>query len=109
MLLIIPILLGLLLLAGYLACKKRPIPPPEEESAVGEGHGNVRTYKDDGAGEEDNFNYDLKHLMTFMYIQGRGGSGEVEHEHASVRNYAEEGVAEVDSQRYDIHELMRYR
>ena len=107
LLLLLPLFLALLLLAGYLACKKRPVPPLEEQAPAEEGHGNVRTYKDEGAGEEDNYNYDLKHLMTFMYLEG--GQSSLVHEHAGIRNYAEEGVGEVDTQHYDIGQLIKYR
>lgn len=46
----------------------------------GHVHDNVRLYHDEGAGEEDNFGYDISTLMKYTYVEnGVAGTGGVGH------------------------------
>lgn len=56
---------------------KRRTPPPVVPVALEDGHvhDNIRPYHDEGAGEEDNFGYDITQLMKYTYVEGGGGYG----------------------------------
>ena len=75
------------------------------------GHGTVRSYSDMGAGEMDSNDYDLRHLMKYMYTEKIVGGGDLEHghEHASIRVYKDGGVRGTDNLHFDLKELMSFK
>ena len=112
------LLILLLLLGLYLLCKKcrsdavdgtSPVKPAE--AVLPGGHGTVRSYSDVGAGEEDSTDYDLRHLMKYMYTERIHGGIDLahEHEHASIRVYKDHGVRGTDNHQFDLRELMSYK
>ena len=114
-LLICLLLLGLYLL--WRRCKKDtvdaatgPAKAPAAPAPVA-GHGTVRSYSDQGAGEMDNIDYDLRHLMKYMYTERTIGKVDLEHghEHASIRVYHEPGVQGTDNHQFDLKHLMTYK
>jgi len=112
LLLIFLLLLGLYLL--WKRCKSDAVdgtPPAKAAEAAPTGHGTVRSYSDVGAGEEDSTDYDLRHLMKFMYTEKIHGGLDLEHshEHASIRVYKDSGVPGTDNHQFDLRELMSYK
>ena len=81
------------------------------KEALPVGHGTVRSYSDVGAGEEDSTDYDLRHLMKYVYTERRYGGMDLEHdhEHASIRVYNDSGVRGTDNHQFDLRELMSYK
>ena len=81
------------------------------KEALPVGHGTVRSYSDVGAGEEDSTDYDLRHLMKYVYTERRYGRMDLEHdhEHASIRVYNDSGVRGTDNHQFDLRELMSYK
>ena len=107
------LLILLILLGIYLLCTKcktnvvdgtAPVKTPA-------GHGTVRSYADVGAGEEDSNDYDLRHLMKFMYTERTHGMMDLNHghEHASIRDYSDGGVQGTDNNQYDLKYLMSHK
>lgn len=112
LLLIFLLMLGLYLL--WKRCKSDSvdgIPPSKATEAAPAGHGTVRSYSDMGAGEEDSTDYDLRHLMKYMYTEKIHGGMDLEHghEHASIRVYEDSGVPGTDNHQFDLRELMSYK
>jgi len=112
------LLILLLLLGLYLLCKKcrsdavdgtSPVKPAG--AVLPGGHGTVRSYSDVGAGEEDSTDYDLRHLMKYMYTEQIHGGIDLAHghEHASIRVYKDHGVRGTDNHQFDLRELMSYK
>lgn len=73
------IILAILAIIGAVLLKRRPQPTVVAVVEDGHVHDNVRPYHDEGAGEEDNFSYDIKTLMKYTYVEngiaGTGGAG----------------------------------
>ena len=113
------LLICLILLALYLFCRRRKEdaadagtgPAKVVPAPATAGHGTVRSYSDQGAGEEDNKDYDLRHLMKYMYSERTVGKVDLDHghEHASIRVYDEPGVQGTDTHQFDLKQLMTYR
>lgn len=59
----------------------------------------------------DNIDYDLRHLMKYMYTERTIGKVDLEHghEHASIRVYHEPGVQGTDNHQFDLKHLMTYK
>lgn len=74
------------------------------------GHGTVRPYSA-GAGEMDSTDYDLRHLMKYMYTEKALGSSDLEHghEHANVRVYRDDGIRGTDNLHFDLRQLTSHR
>lgn len=76
---ILVILLAILIIIGAVILKRRPQPAVVAVVEDGHVHDNVRPYHDEGAGEEDNFGYDITTLMKYTYVEngvaGTGGTG----------------------------------
>ncbi|XP_048576731.1 protocadherin-like protein isoform X1 [Nematostella vectensis] len=70
------VLLAVMVIMGAVLLKKRT-PPPVIPVMVEDGHvhDNIRPYHDEGAGEEDNFGYDITQLMKYTYVEGGGYGG----------------------------------
>lgn len=73
---VLVVLLAVLAITLFVFLKKRA-PPPVVPVTLEDGHvhDNIRPYHDEGAGEEDNFGYDITQLMKYTYIEGGGGGG----------------------------------
>lgn len=110
------LLILLLLLGFYLLCKRCKSDAVDgtalvtAKEAAPTGHGTVRSYSDVGAGEEDSNDYDLRHLMKYMYHVRDHGVMDLDHghEHASIRNY-KDGVQGTDNNQFDLKTLMSYK
>lgn len=77
---ILVILLAILVIIGAVLLKRRPQPAVVAVVEDGHVHDNVRPYHDEGAGEEDNFGYDISTLMKYTYVEnGVAGTGGVGH------------------------------
>jgi len=76
---VLVIILAILAIIGAVLLKRRPQPTVVAVVEDGHVHDNVRPYHDEGAGEEDNFSYDIKTLMKYTYVEndiaGTGGAG----------------------------------
>lgn len=68
------VLLAILFIVGAVLLKRRK-PPIVIVTEDGHVHDNVRPYHDEGAGEEDNFGYDIHQLMKYTYVESGDGSG----------------------------------
>ena len=107
------LLIFLLILGLYLLCKRCKSDAEDGTSLVKgtevapAGHGTVRSYSDVGAGEEDNNDYDLRHLMKYTYTETKHGG--LDHEHANIRDYQDSGVRGTDNHHFDLKELMSYK
>ena len=64
---------------GAVLLKRRREPVVVAVVEDGHVHDNVRPYHDEGAGEEDNFGYDITQLMKYTYVENGGlvGTGDV--------------------------------
>lgn len=73
---VLVVLLAVLAITLFVFLKKRA-PPPVVPVMLEDGHvhDNIRPYHDEGAGEEDNFGYDITQLMKYTYIEGGSGGG----------------------------------
>ena len=60
-----------MLAIALLIIKKRR-EAPFSVPVADEGQDSIMPYHDDGAGEEDTFNYDIHHLMKYSYKDGHG-------------------------------------
>ena len=83
---------------------------PAKAAVAPSGHGTVRLYSDQGAGEADNSDYDLRHLMKYMYTERIVGAVDLEHghEHANIRSYKDPGVRGTDNHQFDLTHLMTH-
>ena len=76
---VLVIILAILAIIGAVLLKRRPQPTVVTVVEDGHVHDNVRPYHDEGAGEEDNFSYDITTLMKYTYVEngiaGAGGAG----------------------------------
>ena len=76
---ILVIILAILIIIAAVLLKRRPEPTVVAVVEDGHVHDNVRPYHDEGAGEEDNFGYDITTLMKYTYVEngiaGTGGTG----------------------------------
>lgn len=61
-----------LVLAIALLVIKKQREAPFSVPVGDEGQDSIMPYHDDGAGEEDTFNYDIHHLMKYSYRDGHG-------------------------------------
>ena len=61
-----------LVLAVALLLIKKHREAPYSVPVADEGQDSIMPYHDDGAGEEDTFNYDIHHLMKYSYKDGHG-------------------------------------
>lgn len=113
------LLILLLLLALYLFCRKCKRDKaeavdggtgPAKVAVAPSGHGTVRSYSDQGAGEADNSDFDLRHLMKYMYTERTVGVVDLEHgqEHANIRSYKDPGVRGTDNHQFDLTQLMTH-
>lgn len=91
---ILVILLAILIIIGAVLLKRRPNPTMVAVVEDGHVHDNIRPYHDEGAGEEDNFGYDISTLMKYTYIEkgmaGAGGVGYGKFKDGGAGNGAEE-------------------
>ena len=62
------VLLAILFIVAAVLIKRRK-PAVVVVTDDGHVHDNVRPYHDEGAGEEDNFGYDIHQLMKYTYIE----------------------------------------
>lgn len=69
---ILVVVLCVLVLAIALLIVKKRREAPYSVPVGDEGQDSIMPYHDDGAGEEDTFNYDIHHLMKYSYRDGRG-------------------------------------
>ena len=110
------LLIFLLILGLYLFCKRCKSDAVDGTSlvkgteAAPAGHGTIRSYSDVGAGEEDSNDYDLRHLMKYMYTERTHGVMDLDHshEHANIRDY-KDGVQGTDNHHFDLKELISYK
>lgn len=65
-------MLCVLVLAIALLIIKKRREAPYSVPVGDEGQDSIMPYHDDGAGEEDTFNYDIHHLMKYSYRDGHG-------------------------------------
>ncbi len=65
-------MLCILALAIALLIVKKRREAPYSVPVAEEGQDSIMPYHDDGAGEEDTFNYDIHHLMKYSYRDGHG-------------------------------------
>ena len=76
---ILVIILAILIIVAAVLLKRRPEPTVVAVVEDGHVHDNVRPYHDEGAGEEDNFGYDITTLMKYTYVENgiadTGGTG----------------------------------
>lgn len=76
---VLVVLLAILAIVGAVLLKRRPVPAVVAVVEDGHVHDNIRPYHDEGAGEEDNFGYDITTLMKYTYVEngiaGTGGAG----------------------------------
>lgn len=90
---ILVIILAVLIIIAAVLLKRRPAPVV---TVVEDGHvhDNVRPYHDEGAGEEDNFGYDISMLMKYTYVEngmaGTGGAGYGKFKNGGASNGEEE-------------------
>ena len=73
---------------------------------VESGHGNIRAYHDDGVGDVDNMDFDMKYLIKYSYIK-REHVGD-HSSSANIRDYKDAGVGDVDNLNYDLSKLIKY-
>lgn len=66
------VVLCVLILAIALLIIKKRREAPYSVPVGEEGQDSIMPYHDDGAGEEDTFNYDIHHLMKYSYRDGHG-------------------------------------
>ena len=66
------VLLAIIFIIGAVLLKRRPAPVAEVLVDDGHVHDNIRVYHDEGAGEEDNFGYDINQLMKYTYVENGG-------------------------------------
>ena len=69
---ILCVVLCILILAVALAIVKKRREAPYSVPVGYEGQDSIMPYHDDGAGEEDTFNYDIHHLMKYSFRDGHG-------------------------------------
>lgn len=69
---ILVVVLCVLVLAIALLIVKKRREAPYSVPVGDEGQDSIMPYHDDGAGEEDTFNYDIHHLMKYSYRDGHG-------------------------------------
>lgn len=75
---ILVIVLAVFIIIAAVLLKRRPQPTVVDVVEDGHVHDNVRPYHDEGAGEEDNFGYDITTLMKYTYVEnGMAGTGGV--------------------------------
>ena len=107
------LLILLLFLGIYLLCTRCKTNAVDGTAPVKTpaGHGTIRYYADVGAGQEDSNDYDLRHLMKFMYTERTHGILDLNHghEHASIRHYSDGGVQGTDNNQYDLKYLMSHK
>ncbi|KAJ7384989.1 beta-catenin binding [Desmophyllum pertusum] len=88
---VLVIILAILAIIGAVLLKRRPQPTVVAVVEDGHVHDNVRPYHDEGAGEEDNFGYDITQLMKYTYVENGvasadGGGGINEEEFTVAEN-----------------------
>ncbi|XP_028409982.1 protocadherin-like protein isoform X2 [Dendronephthya gigantea] len=66
------VVLCVLILAIALLIIKKQREAPYSVPVGDEGQDSIMPYHDDGAGEEDTYNYDINHLMKYSYRDGHG-------------------------------------
>lgn len=69
---ILCVVLCVLILATALLFVKKRREAPYSLPVGDEGQDSIMPYHDEGAGEEDTFNYDIHHLMKYSYRDGHG-------------------------------------
>lgn len=69
---ILCVVLCVLVLATVLLFVKKRREAPYSLPVGDEGQDSIMPYHDEGAGEEDTFNYDIHHLMKYSYRDGHG-------------------------------------
>lgn len=69
---ILCVVLCVLVIAVALLFIKKRREAPYSVPVGDEGQDSIMPYHDDGAGEEDTFNYDIHHLMKYSYRDGHG-------------------------------------
>ena len=69
---ILTVVLCVIVLAVALLFIKKQREAPYSVPVGDEGQDSIMPYHDDGAGEEDTFNYDIHHLMKYSYRDGHG-------------------------------------
>lgn len=94
---ILVVVLCVLVLAIALLFIKKRREAPYSVPVADEGQDSIMPYHDDGAGEEDTFNYDIHHLMKYSYRDGHGtvtksvNGKELAAEHIELLNQAPDG------------------
>ena len=72
LIIILCVVLCVIVLAIALLFVKKRREAPYSVPVGDEGQDSIMPYHDDGAGEEDTFNYDIHHLMKISYRDGHG-------------------------------------